>query len=160
MPYGSICCTYHQLKCSSPNCANKQNTTRATQKNLPFGKWRFVEEKVRRNGPKAEKDNTARATGLGKRTREERDIYIYKRGIKLTALKFQTGGRHQKSPGLPSGDKTERAIARTRQKNKRGDIEKKKKEVQNDSPEILDRGETSEIPRPPFWGIRQKEQQD
>ena len=26
-----------------------------------------------------------------------------KSGIKLTALRFQTGGRHQKPPGLPSG---------------------------------------------------------
>ena len=62
-----------------------------------------MEEKVRRNGPKAEKDNTARATGLGRRTREERYIYIKKRD-------------------------------------------------QTDSPEIPDRGKTSEIPRPPFGG--------
>ena len=45
------------------------------------------------------KDKTERATGLSRRTREE----IPKRGIKLTALRFQTGGRHLKSPGLPSG---------------------------------------------------------
>ena len=37
--------------------------------------------------------------------------------------------------------------SRTRQKNKRGDIEKWD---QTGSPEIPDRGETSEIPRPPF----------
>ena len=36
---------------------------------------------------------------------------------------------------------------RTRQKNKTGDIEQWN---QTDSPEIPDRGETSEIPRPPF----------
>ena len=36
---------------------------------------------------------TDRAIGLGRRTREE----IQKSGIKLSALRFQTGGRHQKS---------------------------------------------------------------
>ena len=51
------------------------------------------------NGPKAEKDNTEIAAGLGRRTIEE----IYKSGIKLAALRFQAGGRHQKSHGLPSG---------------------------------------------------------
>ena len=39
-------------------------------------------------------------------------------------------------------DKTERVINRTRQKNKRGD----NKVESNDSPEIPDRGETSDIP--------------
>ena len=39
---------------------------------LPFGKWRFREKEVlKENGPKAEKDKTERATGLGRRTREE-----------------------------------------------------------------------------------------
>ena len=38
-------------------------------------------------GKKAEKDKTERETGLGRRTREE----IQKSGIKLTALRFQTG---------------------------------------------------------------------
>ena len=37
MPYGSIGCTY-QLKYSSPNCSK---ITRATQKSLPFRKWRL-----------------------------------------------------------------------------------------------------------------------
>ena len=40
------------------------------------------------NGPKAEKDKTETATGLGRRTREE----ISKSEIKLTALRFPTGG--------------------------------------------------------------------
>ena len=44
------------------------------------------------NGPKAEKDKTEIATGLGRRTTEE----IQKSGIKLAALRVQTGGRHQK----------------------------------------------------------------
>ena len=76
MPHGSICCTYHQLKYSSPNLSNKPpKKTRATQKSLPFGKWRFREKEVREwakgNGPKPEKDKTERAAGLGRRTGEE-----------------------------------------------------------------------------------------
>ena len=34
-------------------------------------------EKGQENGPKTEKDKTERATGLGRRTREEIYIYIY-----------------------------------------------------------------------------------
>ena len=52
MPFGSICCTYHQLKYSYPNRSNKNKKTRATQKSLPFGKWRFGGKEVRRMGQK------------------------------------------------------------------------------------------------------------
>ena len=38
---------------------------------LPFRKWRLREKRGQENGPKAEKDKTERATGLGRRTREE-----------------------------------------------------------------------------------------
>ena len=44
--------TYDQLKYSSPNRLNKQKVARATQKSLPFGKWRFREIEVRRKGQK------------------------------------------------------------------------------------------------------------
>ena len=72
VPYGRILCTYHQLKYSSPNCSNeKKKKTRATQKSLPFRKWRFTEKRGQENGPKAEKDKTERVTGLSRRTREE-----------------------------------------------------------------------------------------
>jgi hypothetical protein len=62
--------------------------------------------------------------------------------IELKVLRFQTGGRHQKSPpDLPSGEK-----------NKRGYIEKWD---QTESPEIPDRGEeTSEIPGLPSGGVK------
>ena len=40
VPYGSIGCTYRQLKYSSPNRSKTKNKTRATQKSLPFGKKR------------------------------------------------------------------------------------------------------------------------
>ena len=58
---------YHQLKYSSPNRSKK--LTRATQKSIPFGKWRF-RENMSGDGPKAENDPTERATGLG-RTKKE-----------------------------------------------------------------------------------------
>ena len=50
-------------------------------------------ERSQENGAKAEKDQTEIARGLGRRIKEE----IYKSGIKLAALGFQTGGRHHKS---------------------------------------------------------------
>ena len=45
-----------------------QTKTRATEKSLPFRKWRFREKKIRRMG---QKDKTERVTGVGRRTREE-----------------------------------------------------------------------------------------
>ena len=47
---------------------------------------------------------------------------------------------------------TEIAGSRTRQKNKRGVITYIEKWDQTSSPEIPDRGKTSEIPQPPFGG--------
>ena len=44
------------------------------------------------------KDKTERVTGLGRRTRKE----IAKRN-QMTALRFQTGGRHQTSPASLRG---------------------------------------------------------
>ena len=67
--YGSICCTYHQLKYSSPNRSTKP---RATQKSLPFENG-VLGKKNSGEWPKAEKDKTERATELGRRTRG--DIY-------------------------------------------------------------------------------------
>ena len=83
VPHGSICYTYQQLKYSSTNrstpqkTTNKQNptkpttTTRATQKSLPFGNRRFREKEVRRLGQKQKRIQTERATGLGRRTKED-----------------------------------------------------------------------------------------
>ena len=50
-------------------------------------------EKFRRVDQQAEKDMTERVTGLGRRTREE-----IAKWNKMTALRFQTGRRHQTSP--------------------------------------------------------------
>ena len=50
---------------------------------------------------KAEKDKTERATGPESRQKNKRgdhNIQREKSGIKLTALRFQTGGSHQKPP--------------------------------------------------------------
>ena len=56
-------------------------------------------EKVRRMGQKVKKkDKTERATGAARRTGEE----IVKWN-QMTALRFQTGGRHQTSPSSLGG---------------------------------------------------------
>ena len=63
-------CTYHQIKYSSPNHSNKQK--QEPHKKLPtFRKMEVSGKRGQENGPKAEKDNTERANGLGRRTREE-----------------------------------------------------------------------------------------
>ena len=43
--------------------------TRATQE--PFGKWKFQGKRSQKNGPKAKKGKTERATGLGRKTKED-----------------------------------------------------------------------------------------
>ena len=45
-----MCCTYHQLKYSSPNHSKTQNKSHT--KEPTFGKWRFREKEVRRKGQK------------------------------------------------------------------------------------------------------------
>ena len=55
-------------------------------------------KKCRRKGQQAEKDQTERVTGLGRRTREE-----IAKWNQMTALRFQTGGRHQTSPASLRG---------------------------------------------------------
>ena len=50
----------------------------------------------------AEKDKTERVTGLGRRTREE-----IAKWNQMTALRFQTGGRHQTSPASLRGEEEE-----------------------------------------------------
>ena len=52
----------------------------------------FSEKKFRKKGQQAEKDKTERVTRLGLRTREE-----IAKWNQMTALRFQTGGRHQTS---------------------------------------------------------------
>ena len=52
---------------------------------------------MRRKGQQAEKDETERVTGLGRRTREE-----IAKWNQMTALRFQTGGETSDIPGLPS----------------------------------------------------------
>ena len=53
---------------------------------------------MRRKGQQAENDKTERVTGLGRRTREEIEKWN-----QMTALRFQTGGRHQTSPASVRG---------------------------------------------------------
>ena len=56
-------------------------------------------KKFRRKGQQAEKDKTERVTGLGRGTREE-----IAKWNQMTALRFQTGGRHQTSPDSLRGN--------------------------------------------------------
>ena len=53
---------------------------------------------MRRKGQQAENNKTERVTGLGRRTREE-----IAKWNQMTALRFQTGGRHQTSPASLRG---------------------------------------------------------
>ena len=73
--------------------------TRAAQKSLPFGKWSFRGKEVRRMGQKTERDKTERATGLGRRTRGDKEKWDQTGSPEIP----DRGGRRQKSPGLPSG---------------------------------------------------------
>ena len=59
-------------------------------------------KKIRRKDHQAEKkeDKTERVTGLGRRTREE-----IAKWNQMTALRFQTGGRHQTFPASFGGIK-------------------------------------------------------
>ena len=56
----------------------------------------------------AEKDKTERVTGLGRRTREE-----IAKWNQMTALRFQTGGRHQTPPASLRGDKERQRYLKT-----------------------------------------------
>ena len=77
-----------------------------TAKQEPYKKahlsTKYIEEfflkKFRRLGQQAEKDKTERVTGLGRRKREE-----IAKWNQMTALRFQTGGRHQTSPASLRG---------------------------------------------------------
>ena len=55
-------------------------------------------KRFRRKGQQAEKDKTEWVTGIGRRTREE-----IAKWNQMTALRFQTGGRHQTSPASLGG---------------------------------------------------------
>ena len=57
-------------------------------------------KKFRRKGQQTENDKTERVTGLGRRTREE-----IAKWNQMTALRFQTGGRHQTSPASLRGER-------------------------------------------------------
>ena len=63
----------------------------------------FSKKKFRRKGQQAENDKTERVNGLGRRTREE-----IAKWNQMTALRFQTGGRHQTSPASLRGSTTKR----------------------------------------------------
>ena len=65
-----ICCTYHQLKYSSPNRSKKQNKSHTNEvylsENGGFGKKNRLGEWAN-----SKKGKIERATGLGRRKKEE-----------------------------------------------------------------------------------------
>ena len=68
MPFGSICCTYHQLKCSSTNRSKKTKKQEPHKLEEPtFPKMEDLGKRSRENGLKAEKDMTERSN----RTRQK-----------------------------------------------------------------------------------------
>ena len=86
--------TTYQL--SSPSCS-----TRAIQKSLTINdKYLSFLEKSQENGPSAEKWEDRRS----KRTRQEKTREEIGKGNQMTALRFQTGGRHQTSPASLRGN--------------------------------------------------------
>ena len=87
--------TTYQL--SSPSCS-----TRAIQKSLTLNeKYLSFPEKQKRpeNGPLAEK----RQDRKSKRTRQKNTREEIGKGNQMTALRFQTGERHQTSPASLRG---------------------------------------------------------
>ena len=84
---------------TSPLNPPKNNKKKIHTKEPAFRKMKVSGKRSQENGPKAEKDKTERATGLGRRTKDE----IQKSRIKLTARRFQTGGRYQKYPASLQG---------------------------------------------------------
>ena len=62
MPYGSIRCTYHQLKYSSPKRSKEEEKRAYLSENGGAGK------SYQENGLTAEKDKTEKVTGIGRRT--------------------------------------------------------------------------------------------
>ena len=82
---------------TSPSCS----TGAVKKKSLSLIEkyWRIFWKKFRRKGQQAENDKTERVTGLRRRTREE-----IAKWNQMTALRFQTGGRHQTSPASLRGN--------------------------------------------------------
>ena len=64
----ALCCTYHQLKYSSPN---RSKTKQEPHKRAYLSENGGLGKTDLENGPKVEKDTTEIATGLSIRTREE-----------------------------------------------------------------------------------------
>ena len=64
VPYGSVCCTYNQLKYSSPNRPNKKRQEPHKRAYLSENAGLGKKKRGQENGSKAEKVQTERATGL------------------------------------------------------------------------------------------------
>ena len=92
----AACCTYHRPTYFS-QLLNRSHTKKAyllTKKNIEEFSGTSSEKWTRRQ----KKDKTGRVTGLGRRIREE-----IAKWNQMTALRFQTWGRHQTSPASLRG---------------------------------------------------------
>ena len=94
MPYGS---TLHIPPTNLLLLAAKQESYK-TAYLFTKNTEEFSKKKFRRKDQQAEKDKIERVTGLGRKTREE-----IAKWNQMTALRFQTGGRHQTSPASLRG---------------------------------------------------------
>ena len=68
----TLCSTYHQLKYSSLNRSKEKTGEKSHTKELIFREMEVYGKIIPENGPKAEKDKTERATGLDRRTKQEK----------------------------------------------------------------------------------------
>ena len=67
VPYGSICCTYHPLKYSSPNGSSKHSKRQEPHKRAYLSGNGGLGKKISREWAKSKKkDKAERATGLGR----------------------------------------------------------------------------------------------
>ena len=100
MPYGSICCTYHQQKYSCPN-RSKTTKNKSHTKDRSYLSEKGVQGKRSpENGPKAEKDKTERAAGLGRRTDKRGDI---EKWDQTDSPEIPGRGETSEIHGLPGG---------------------------------------------------------
>ena len=84
-------CMYHR-QTNFSKLLNRSPTK--TKKSLKERDWSFLEKKSQEKDHQRKKDETERATGISKRRRRAETV----KWNQMTAMRLQTGGRHQTSP--------------------------------------------------------------
>ena len=97
----STCTVWLHAAHTTDQLSSSSCWTGVIQKSLSLNEkyWRIFLKKFRRKDQQAEEDKIERVTGLGRRTRE--DVATWNQ---MTALRYQTGGRHQTSPASLRGE--------------------------------------------------------